>query len=80
MKAENPATWGEAEKIIQAAIVEHDRLVYENPDLCGLSMARRIADALREAKLLRECTCSPDQKWHSMMCPTSATRMDEPAG
>jgi hypothetical protein len=49
---ENPETWGPAEKVISSAI---DR--YESPqwsDLCGVSLERFIADALREAGLLKD--------------------------
>ena len=51
---ENPATWGPAEKVIDAAIENHDHLVRTNPGFCGLSLTRQIADALREAGLLVE--------------------------
>ena len=45
--AENPATWGQAEKIIDAAY--HNWWVGQDQLLCGLSLPRQIADALRAA-------------------------------
>ena len=48
---ENPATWGEAEHVVNNALREHDSLPV---GFCGLSRARRITDALREAGLLME--------------------------
>jgi hypothetical protein len=47
---EDPATWGEAERVISAALKrhEHDRSL----GIIGLSRARIIADALRENGLL----------------------------
>ena len=53
---ENPATWGEAEKVIQR--VHQDWL--ENlhkpagERVIGLSLYRQVADALREAGLLED--------------------------
>lgn len=49
---ENPATWGPAEKVVSRILAEQDDV--ESQFLCGLSLARRITDALREAGLLRE--------------------------
>ena len=46
---ENPATWGPAEKILSSVLDEHLGLPQ---DLAGLSLERRIADALRAAGLL----------------------------
>ena len=46
---ENPATWGPAEKILSGVLDEHLGLPQ---DLAGLSLERRLADALREAGLL----------------------------
>jgi hypothetical protein len=53
---ENPATWGEAEKIVSRVITEHDALMRREPGLCGLSLERQITDALRRAGLLAEHT------------------------
>ena len=49
---ENPATWGEAEKVIYKALTD----VQEARDnmICGLSAPARIAGALRLAGLLKE--------------------------
>lgn len=52
--AENPASWGEAERIISDTIDTFDRTMHEHPDLCGATLPRQIADALREAGLLKE--------------------------
>jgi hypothetical protein len=49
---ENPATWGDAENVIHNAIVK-DHYAKQGGKV-GLSLARQIADALREAKLLNE--------------------------
>jgi hypothetical protein len=49
---ENPATWGPAEKILSGVLDEHHRLMREEPGFCGLSLERRLADALRKAGLL----------------------------
>lgn len=57
---ENPATWGQAEKVINSVlqgIFTRDRsIVARDRDeaVCGLSHARLIADALRDADLLKE--------------------------
>lgn len=45
---ENPATWGPVEHAINEAIEEH----WERRDEEGLSLARTIADSLREKGLL----------------------------
>jgi hypothetical protein len=42
--AENPATWGEAEEIVDRVLED-----YSDPEVCGLSTVRRITDALRDA-------------------------------
>lgn len=48
---ENPASWGEAEKIVDQAIdnAYHNRKL----GLIGLSLTRQITDALKAAGLLR---------------------------
>jgi len=52
---ENPATWGKAEHVIIQALDEYDKDVLGNRGvIVGLSLTRRIADALRNANLLRE--------------------------
>lgn len=51
---ENPATWGVAENVIHDAIVKDHYAKQEKPGLCGLSLPRQIADALRKAGLLKE--------------------------
>jgi hypothetical protein len=51
---ENPATWGDAENVIHNAIVKDHYAKLAEPELCGLSLPRQIADALREARLLNE--------------------------
>lgn len=42
---ENPATWGKAERVVDQILTE---AAYD-PFRAGLSLARRITDALREA-------------------------------
>jgi hypothetical protein len=49
---ENPATWGRAEGIISRAYAEWSES--RNKGIIGLSLARQIADALRDAGLLIE--------------------------
>lgn len=52
---ENPATWGEAEKIVQKTLDAVTDEIYERgPEgyRIGLSVARRITDALRDEGLL----------------------------
>ena len=50
---ENPATWGEAERIVNDAWTRwHDDVTGKM--VIGLSLARTITDALRKAGLLRE--------------------------
>jgi len=51
---ENPATWGEAEKVIHDVMMKDHYAKQEEPGLCGLSLPRQIADALRKAGLLKE--------------------------
>lgn len=59
MVAENRATWGRAERVVSAALdeffVNQDRAVTD-PDkmVCGWSLERQIAEALREAGLLTQ--------------------------
>jgi hypothetical protein len=55
--AENPATWGKAERIVNKVLDEHFTYSHkviagEEEPLCGLSLVRKITDALREAELL----------------------------
>ena len=55
-KVENPATWGPAEKIVDE-VLGRIALNWARPleeKLIGLSAARQITDALREAGLLME--------------------------
>jgi hypothetical protein len=47
---ENPSTWGEAEKIVNDAYSQWCEDMERR--LIGLSLARRITDALRDAGLL----------------------------
>lgn len=54
---ENPATWGKAEHVVNDALAESDRAMLGG--LIGLSLTRRITDALREAGLLKEDTDGP---------------------
>lgn len=51
---EDPATWGPVEKIIDRVMEDHARARAEEPGLCGLSLARQIADALRKEGLLKD--------------------------
>ena len=50
--AENPATWGEAERVIARALREADQAHREQ--LVGWSTPKRVAEALRDAGLLKE--------------------------
>ena len=47
---ENPATWGAAEHVVSSAINEHSKATAEM--VIGLSLARTICDALRQAGLI----------------------------
>ena len=47
---ENPATWGEAERIVEQCLQEDEDAKWRG--ICGLSLPRRITDALRDAGLL----------------------------
>jgi hypothetical protein len=49
---ENPATWGRAERVISDAY--EDWWKGHSRGRVGLSLARQIADALRNAGLLRD--------------------------
>jgi hypothetical protein len=50
---ENPASWGEAERVVKRALADWWNLNDPGkPVTCGLSLERRITDALREAGLL----------------------------
>jgi hypothetical protein len=56
---ENPATWGEAERVVRHVLDEHwknKKLALTDPDkvMTGLSLERKITDALREAGLLKD--------------------------
>jgi hypothetical protein len=51
---ENPSTWGDAENVIHDAITRDHYAKLAEPGLCGLSLPRQIADALRRAGLLKE--------------------------
>ena len=69
---ENPATWGEAEKIIDGAYTTwwHDR----ESGVIGLSLAKQIGDALYEAGLLKkpdlcpECGAPQIEQWSGVKC------------
>lgn len=51
---ENPATWGEAEHIVNKVLHERqaDRQKPIEEQVIGLSLVRQITDALRQAGLL----------------------------
>jgi hypothetical protein len=49
---ENPATWGEVERVIHEVLAEDYRIRAGRGIVVGLSLERRIADALRDAGLL----------------------------
>jgi len=49
---ENPTTWGPAEKVVHGILQERINILPEFR--CGLSLERRITNALREAGLLKE--------------------------
>lgn len=48
---ENPATWGEAEHIVNKTI---NAFFARDLDICGLSLEKQITDALRQAELLKD--------------------------
>lgn len=55
---ENPATWGEAERIVSEVLnrfFENQERAITDPDkvMMGLSVERNITDALRAAGLLK---------------------------
>lgn len=43
---ENPATWGDLEHTIDQVFQAQDHK--EEPEVCGLSLTRQIADAIRD--------------------------------
>ena len=53
---ENPATWGPAEKIINKVYIDWVENLHKPADerVTGLSLYRQVADALREAGLLKD--------------------------
>jgi hypothetical protein len=51
---ENPTTWGLAEKVIRNVIEKDHYAKLAEPELCGFSLEKQIADALRAAGLLKE--------------------------
>lgn len=53
---ENPATWGPAEKIVDKILGDLILRMAKPADeeMCGLSWARQITDALRAQGLLKE--------------------------
>jgi hypothetical protein len=55
-KVENPATWGPAEKIINKVYIDWVENLHKPADerVTGLSLQRQVADALREAGLLKD--------------------------
>lgn len=52
--AENPATWTEAEHIVRKVLDEERALRQDGQVVIGLSLERRITDALRRANLLAD--------------------------
>lgn len=55
--AENPATWGRAEHIVNKVLRDHYAhshkvIAGKEEPVIGLSLVRKITDALREADLL----------------------------
>lgn len=55
---ENPASHGKAEKVIEKAIADFTLDV--NRKVAGVSLQKRIANALKEAKLLKEDAIKPE--------------------
>lgn len=51
---ENPATWGNAEHVIDQAFRDLEEDLRAGTAVIGLSLTRRIADALRKADLLKD--------------------------
>lgn len=64
--AENPASWGEAEKVVSKALDEAAEAFLQHT--CGLSTVRRITDALREAGLLTEERPAPHPGGGAHVC------------
>lgn len=57
---ENPATWGPAERIVRQVMDDDFQMNLSPEPICGLSIERRITDALRAAGLLRESAVTSD--------------------
>lgn len=49
---ENPATWGEAERVVAQALKEHHEAMVAG--IVGRSDVKAITDALKKARLLKE--------------------------
>lgn len=46
--AENPSTWGDLEHTIDQVLRDEADLRARFPEVCGLSLTRQIADAVRD--------------------------------
>lgn len=53
---ENPATWGQAERVVHDVLEKHFSVERIRENYCGLSLERQITDALRQAGQIRAST------------------------
>lgn len=53
---ENPATWGAAERVVHDVLQRHRALQESGEFQAGLSLERKITDALREAGQIQAST------------------------
>lgn len=67
---ENPGSWTLAEHVVNKALEEHDMLMRHEPGLCGLSVVRKITDALRAEGLLIS-----DQQNETVITPEKVSRL-----
>lgn len=60
---ENPATWGEAERVVASVLYDNENnfVKRRGNELVGLSVVRRITDALRVAGLITTKMSDPTE-------------------
>jgi hypothetical protein len=66
---ENPATWGPAEQVVRKVMDDDFQMNLSPEPICGLSIERRITDALRTANLLNESEVAGDEQRQSQAQP-----------
>jgi hypothetical protein len=59
---ENPATWGPAERVVREVLDADHQMRLSPEPICGLSLERRITDALCKADLLVITEDGEDQR------------------